>query len=116
MFSGQRRSRGKRSELSPSGRFRRNSDPREALVGKGIQTVVLTLLATALLTLCFKAAHMVRIHFVDEYGRQAWALPVGIGIIFLFVAVQLFRVWRDLKQGLVEYRKDTQQSDIKEDS
>ncbi|MCP4549125.1 MAG: hypothetical protein GY835_21950 [bacterium] len=81
-----------------------------------IQVVLGMLLFGTLITLCFKAIQLVRVHFLTKYGTQAWALPAAIGLISLFFLFTLYRSVVALTACVREMRESADAFDNKEDS
>ena len=98
-----------------AGRFGRIRRRREEFAGKLVQGVVMTILAASLLVLEFAAIRLIRAHFLREYGGQAWLLPIGIGLILLFIAYRLVKLWLEIRERLAEMREAGESSSETED-
>ncbi len=66
----------------------------------------MSVLAASLFVLEFAAIRLIRAHFLEEYGPQAWLLPIGIGLIFCFILYRLIRLWREVRERIGDLRED----------
>lgn len=80
-----------------SSRFRRGQRPREEYASKLIQSITLSVLCVALIWLLGTSLRLIRAHFVEKTGAQAWLLPLSIGLILLFLLYRLFKLWAELR-------------------
>ena len=92
---GRRRGR-VRPRSQGDGRFRRGRRTREAFAGKLVQAITMTVLCGALFWLLATAVRLVRAHFDEAGGPQAWLLPLVIGAILVFLLYRLVRLWREV--------------------
>lgn len=98
----------RRRSAQPPGRFRRGRRLGEEFAAKLVQAVTLALLCGGLLWLLASTLRLLRARFLAEWGPRAWLLPLGIGLILLFL---LYRLWRygqevrELRQALRNSRK-----------
>jgi len=86
---------------------RRNRETFGALL---VQGLVQSFLLFALGGLLVVSVRMVRAHFLDKYGFQAWILPIIIALMMLFLLYRFSRFWRNFME---EYRegKDARERD-----
>lgn len=86
------------------GRFRFEAPPRrrEKLGAALVQGFVQLFLLLALAFLLAAAVRLVRLHFVERYGVQAWILPAAIALITLFLIYRFSRFWRAFLEELRE--------------
>ncbi len=88
--------RSRRGDVAGS-RFRRGRRSREEYASKLVQSITLTLLCAALIWLIFVSTRLIRAHFLEESGSQAWLLPISIGLILLFLLYRLMKLWGEVK-------------------
>jgi hypothetical protein len=100
----------------PASRFRRSSRPREEFAGRLVQALVMSVLAAALLMLLRIAYRMVRQHFAEEYGAQAWLLPITVGCVFIFILYRLQRIWTEVAKRARALKKASKSSADKDDA
>lgn len=93
---GRRRGRPRAGRRSQS-RFRRGRRTREEFAGKLAQAITLTVLCGALVWLLSTALRLVRAHFHESHGAQAWLLPLVIGAILVFLFYRLVRLWQEVR-------------------
>ncbi len=86
-----------RRGASASSRFRRARKPREEYASKLIQSITLSVLCAALIWLLFSATRLIRAHFLEKAGSQAWLLPIIIGLILLFLLYHLVKLWIEVR-------------------
>ena len=48
--------------------------------------------------LALTSLQMIRTHFVEKYGVQAYLLPVAAGVVSLFLLFRLFLLWRVFRE------------------
>ncbi len=87
-----------------SNRFRRARQPREEYASKLIQSITLTVLCSALIWLLFTSIRLIRAHFIQKAGAQAWLLPIIIGLILLFLLYHLVKLWTEVRNLAIELR------------
>jgi len=100
---GRRRARRSAADL---GRFRRGRRRGEEFGAKLVQAVTLTAVCGALVWLEFSALRLLRARFLADYGPRAWLLPLGIGLLLLFLLYRLLRLWQELQARRRELRSE----------
>ena len=114
-FGGSSRRRSSRRSAADLGRFQRSRRLGEEFTAKMVQAVTLTLLCGGLLWLLGSALRLLRAHFLADYGPRAWLLPLGIGLLLLFLLYRLFRLsleLRDLGRTLRSSRNSLNDNDV----
>lgn len=94
------RSSGRRRALRSAaslGRFQRGRRRGEELAAKAVQAIALAAVCGALVWLEFSTVRLLRAHFLADYGPRAWLLPLGIGLLLLFLLYRLLRLWQELR-------------------
>jgi hypothetical protein len=62
-------------------------------------------LCSALIWLLLTSIRLIRAHFIEKAGAQAWLLPLVIGLILLFLLYHLVKLWTEVRNLAVELRK-----------
>jgi hypothetical protein len=88
--------RGRRG-AQEGGRSRARQRTREEFAAKLVQALTLTLVCGALVWLIFGALRVLHAHFLAKYGARAWLLPLGIGLVLLFLLYHLYRLWSEVR-------------------
>jgi hypothetical protein len=86
-------------------RFEASYPNRESLGVLLIQGVIQFFLIIALGLLSIVSIRMVRVHFLDSYGFQAWILPIITGLMTLFLLYRFIRFWRVILNEFREARE-----------
>jgi len=97
------------------GRFQRGRRRGEELGAKTVQAITLAAVCAALVWLEFSTMRLLRAHFLADYGPRAWLLPLGIGLLLLFLLYRLLRLWqelRSLRRGWGEGAKSLNNNDV----
>lgn len=86
-----------RRSAAQLGRFQRSRRSGEELGAKAVQAITLAAVCGALVWLEFSTLRLLRAHFLADYGPRAWLLPLGIGLLLLFLLYRLLRLWQELR-------------------
>ncbi len=86
-------------------RFEASYPNRESFGVLIVQGLIQFFLIIALGLLFIVSIRMVRTHFLDNYGFQAWILPTIIGLMTLFLLYRFSRFWRVLLDEFREARE-----------
>lgn len=86
------------------GRFHRGRRRGEELGAKAVQAITLAAVCGALVWLEFSTVRLLRAHFLADYGPRAWLLPLGIGLLLLFLLYRLLRLWQELRSLRQEWK------------
>ena len=98
LIPGGRRRRSPRRGAAELSRFRRGHRLGEEFAAKLVQAITLALLCGGLIWLLVNTLRLLRAHFLADYGPRAWLLPLGIGLILLFLLYRLFRYASELRE------------------
>ncbi|MBN2170728.1 MAG: hypothetical protein JW819_05350 [Candidatus Krumholzibacteriota bacterium] len=97
-------------------RFRARSRVREEFIAKVVQGVVALLLYIAMIWLLYTTVQLLRVRLLAEFGGRAWLLPIGIGVLFLFLLFRLRHIWREARELWRELRNWPESTVDEEDS
>lgn len=106
--------RRKRRGDSAGSRFRRAQRPREEFASKLVQSVTLSVLCLALVWLLGTSVRLIRAHFLEKSGSQAWLLPIIIGLILIFLLYRLVKLWAEVRALRQELRRSAKSFDDKD--
>jgi len=97
-------------------RFRARSRVREEFSAKVVQGIVALLLYIAMIWLLYTTIQLLRVRLLEEFGSRAWLLPIGIGVLFLFLLLRLRHLWREIRELWRELKEWPQSTVDEEDN